>query len=134
MDARRILPPRSSSLRPHPVHCSHTYRTCRELIPRAIKQSASTKSCATLVTPPKAPSSSGYLVTCGTSFHLARPTTNQRRQPANSNRRAGKPDAENTPQRRGTGAPTECDVSRQSWETSRMPSSHLEPRWSPSGK
>ena len=77
-----------------PMLCSYTYRTCRELIPPAIKQSASTTSCATPVTPPKAPSSSGYLVTCRTSFHLARPTTDQRRQPTNSNGRAGKPDAE----------------------------------------
>ena len=97
------------------VLCSYTYRTCRELIPPAIKQSASTTSCATPVTPPKAPSSNGYLVTLGTSFHLARPTTNQRRQP--TNRRAGKPDTENTPQRRDTDAPTACDVSRTSWET-----------------
>ena len=65
----------------HPVHCPNTY-----------------------ITPPKAPSSSGYLVTCGTSFHLARPTTDQRRQPTNSNRSAGKPD-------RDTGAPTACDGS-----------------------
>ena len=117
-----------------PVLCSYTYRTCRELIPPAIKQSASTTSCATPVTPPKAPSLSGYLVTCGTSFHLARPTTDQRRQPTNSNRRAGKPDAENTPRHRDTGAPAACDVSRTSWEMSRMPSSHPEPRWSLTGQ
>ena len=55
-----------------PLLCSYTYRTCRELIPPAIKPSRSTT-----VTPPKAPSSSGVLVTCGTSFHLARPTTDQ---------------------------------------------------------
>ena len=33
----------------------------------------------------KSASSSGYLVTCGTFFHLARPTTDQRRQPTNNN-------------------------------------------------
>ena len=103
-----------------PVLCSYTYRTCRELIPLAIKQSASTSSCAAPVTPPKAPSFSGYLVTCGTTFHLARPTTDQRRKPTNSNRRAGKSDAENTPRRRDTGVATACDVSRISWEMSRI--------------
>ena len=113
---------------------SYTYRTCRELIPSAIKQSASMTSCATPVTPPKAPSSSDCLVTCGTSFHLARPTTNQRRQPTNSNRRAGKPDAENAPRHRDTGAPTACDASRTSWEMSRMTSNHLEPWWSLTGQ
>ena len=62
-----------------PDLCAYTSRTYRELITPAIKQSASTISCAMPVTPTKAPSSSGYLVTCGTSFHLARPTTEQRR-------------------------------------------------------
>ena len=126
--------PGQSEVSSPPDLCTYSYRTCRELIPSAIKQNASTTSCATTVTPPKAPSSSGYLVICGTSFHLARPTTNQQWQPTNSNRRAGKPDAENTPRRRDTGAPTACDVSRTSWETSRMPSSHLEPRWSLTGQ
>ena len=58
---RFSLPPLS------PVLCSYTYRTCRELIPPAIKQSASTTSCTTPVTPPKAPSSSGYFITGGTA-------------------------------------------------------------------
>ena len=74
----------------------YTYRTCRELIPSAIKQNAFTTSCAMPVTPPTVLSSSGYLVTCESSLHLARSTTDQRRQPTNSNRRAGKLDAENT--------------------------------------
>ena len=82
--------------------------TMRELISPAIKQSASTTSCAMPVTPPKAPSSSGYLVTCWTSYHLARPTTDQRRQPTNSNKRTGHPDAENTPTQLATVTMPEC--------------------------
>ena len=116
------------------ILCSYTYRTCRKLIPPAIKQSASTTSCATPETPSKAPSSSGYLVTCETPLHLARTTTDQQRQPNNSNRRTGRPDAEDTSRRRDTNAPTACDVSRTSREMSRMPSSYLEPRWSLTGQ
>ena len=33
-----------------------------------------------------------------------------------------------------TGAPTTCDLSRTSWEMSRMPTSHLEPRWRLTGQ
>ena len=77
------------------VLCSYTYRTCRELIPPAIKQSASTTSCATPVSPPKASSSSDYLVTCGTVYHLARPhhrpavATHQQQQTRRQARRRG---------------------------------------------
>ena len=66
-----------------PVLWSYTYRTCRKLIPPAIKQSASTTSCAAPVTPPKEPSSNGYLVTCfllGSPHHRPAVATHQQQQ------------------------------------------------------